>query len=309
MRQTFVEEASSLLEACEEPLMSLEQADRRVEALADIFRVYHTVKGSSSCMLTALRQIRSDAESGPELRKSMQSTTMGSSSAKPANLAIKIDSARVNAVMDMVGELVVIKSQIEASLSRRSLDPRLRTLIAQLDKNVRELHERILSMHMISLRSMDERIADPLMHLCRNAVDHGIESSEKRKAANKCPEGTISLKAFRKGESVLIEVADDGHGIDRQAVIRRAIDRKLLDPDANTEVLTDHDIHNFLFSPGFSTADKVTDVSGRGVGLDVVKANIMAISGRIEIKSTPGLGTRLSTDADQGRPLCLYTFG
>jgi two-component system chemotaxis sensor kinase CheA len=244
---------------------------------------------------------------------------------KQGNLALKIDSARVDSVMDMVGELVVIKSQIAASLSSLSLDQRLRTLMAQLDKSVRELHERTLSMRMISLRStflklqrtskdvahklgksvqfevqgedtemdraMVERIADPLMHLCRNAVDHGIESPERRTAAQKNAVGTISLKAFRKGESVLIEIADDGHGIDRSAVIKKAMDRKLLALDANIDVLSEQDIHDFLFTPGFSTAATITDVSGRGIGLDVVKANIMGIGGSIEIKSSSGQGT------------------
>jgi two-component system chemotaxis sensor kinase CheA len=398
LRQTFIEEASSFLEACEESLMSLEEVDRRVEALADIFRAYHTVKGSASAIgckdlaqfahaaedclaafrkyperitdegirallqandamrvrlrtiehapqadedwdiktvLATLRQIHSAVENSTDVRKTPHLTAVKSpaepepvdtkSHAKPANLALKIDATRVDAVMDMVGELVVIKSQIAASLSHISVDQRLRTLIMQLDKSVRELHERTLSMRMISLRStflklqrsikdvshklgksvqfevqgedteidraMVERIADPLMHLCRNAVDHGLESPEKRLAVHKKEAGTISLKAFRKGELVLIEVADDGHGIDRESVIKKAMDRRLLPPDTNTDALTEQDIFNFLFTPGFSTAERVTDVSGRGVGLDVVKANITAINGTIEVKSTPGQGT------------------
>lgn len=398
LRQTFVEEAASFLEACEESLMSLEEADRRIGALADIFRAYHTVKGSASAIgckdlaqfahaaedclsvfrkypdritsegirvllqandamrnrllsiehdpdvdshwdiesiLRTLRQLASSVEGNTENRQAPTAAPAHSnadpaaaelkSQMKPNNLAIKIDSARVDAVMDMVGELVVIKSQIAESLSLIPLDQRLRTLISQLDKSVRELHERTLSMRMISLRStflklqrsikdvshklgksvqfemqgedteidraMVERIADPLMHLCRNAVDHGIEGPDKRLAAHKTAAGTIALRAFRKGESVIIEVADDGRGIDRQAVIKKALDRRLIAPGVNIEALTDHEIHNFLFSPGFSTAEKVTDVSGRGVGLDVVKANIMALSGTIEIKSTFKQGT------------------
>jgi two-component system chemotaxis sensor kinase CheA len=400
LRRTFVEEAAGFLEACEESLMSLEEADRRIGALADIFRAYHTVKGSASAIgckdlaqfahaaedclsafrkypdcitsegirillqandamrnrllsiehdpdvdshwdiesiLRTLRQLATSVEGNAEIRQgptpgpgnsladSEPAAAEPKSQTKPTNLAIKIDSARVDAVMDMVGELVVIKSQIAESLSLIPLDQRLRTLIGQLDKSVRELHERTLSMRMISLRStflklqrsikdvshklgksvqfemqgedteidraMVERIADPLMHLCRNAVDHGIEGPDKRLSAHKNPAGTIALRAFRKGESVIIEVADDGRGIDRQAVIKKAIDRRLIAAGVNVETLTDHEIHNFLFSPGFSTAEKVTDVSGRGVGLDVVKANIMALSGTIEIKSTVKQGT------------------
>lgn len=244
---------------------------------------------------------------------------------RPTHLAIRIDAARVDAVMDIVGELVVIKSQIAESLGLMPLDQRVRTLISQLDKSVRELHERTLSMRMISLRptfvklqravkdiahklgktvqldlvgedteidrAMVERIADPLLHLCRNAVDHGLETPENRRMKGKNPMGQISLRAFRKGEMVLIEVADDGAGIDRNAVIRKAVERGLLHSVAQAESLSDQDIYKFLFSAGFSTAEKVTDISGRGVGLDVVKTNIAMVSGSIEVQSVPGNGS------------------
>lgn len=402
LRSTFVQEANEFIEACEESFMSLEDPAQRTEALADIFRAYHTVKGSAAtincedlasfahaaedclavfrknpdaltaqaskillhtndmirlrlgtieklpqndpswetgevraALLALIESVESQQDSGAQATPTFEfaspegkETGLSKSPDRPAHkpaLALKIDAARVDSVMDMVGELVVIKSQIAEGLAALQLDPRIRTLIGQLDKSVRELHERTLSMRMISLKStfqklqravkdvagklgkevhfevhgedteidraMVERIADPLMHLCRNSVDHGLEGKDDRVAKRKNPSGNLALRAFRKGETVVIEVQDDGRGIDKHAVVRKAIERGMLPKDSDPEKVPDREAFGLIFLPGFSTSAKITDISGRGVGLDVVKSNINAINGTIEIESRKGEGT------------------
>jgi two-component system chemotaxis sensor kinase CheA len=133
-----------------------------------------------------------------------------------------------------------------------------------------------------------ERLADPLTHMIRNAIDHGLETPEVRKAAGKDPEGVVKLSAAHRSGRVVIEVSDDGAGVNRERVRQIAINKGLVAADAP---LTDAEIDNLLFLPGFSTAEKVTNVSGRGVGMDVVKRSIHALSGRIFVKSKPGHGS------------------
>ena len=137
-------------------------------------------------------------------------------------------------------------------------------------------------------KTVIDKLAEPLTHMIRNAVDHGIETPEKREAAGKNPEGTVKLTAKHRSGRILIELQDDGAGINRERVRQKAIDNDLISADAN---LTDEEIDNLIFAPGFSTADKISDISGRGVGMDVVKRSIQALGGRISISSRPGLGS------------------
>jgi two-component system chemotaxis sensor kinase CheA len=140
-------------------------------------------------------------------------------------------------------------------------------------------------------KSMIEDIADPLMHLIRNSLDHGIESKEERRKAGKSEIGIINLRAMQKGNSVLIEVEDDGMGIDLARVYKKGIERGLLDPNKDYE---QRELVNVLFMPGFSTAEAVTEVSGRGVGLDVVAKNITKLSGMVDVNTEMGKGTTFS---------------
>lgn len=133
-----------------------------------------------------------------------------------------------------------------------------------------------------------ERLGDPLTHLIRNAVDHGLESPEDRIAAGKPAEGLIQLCAEQRGGRILVSVSDDGHGIDRARVLAKAVQRRLVAPDA---VLSDEEIDNLIFAPGFSTADAVSSISGRGVGMDVVRQNVKDLGGRVSIESRPGRGS------------------
>jgi two-component system chemotaxis sensor kinase CheA len=139
-------------------------------------------------------------------------------------------------------------------------------------------------------RTVIDEIGDPLVHLLRNALDHGLESPEERKASNKNEEGTILLKAYHGGNHVFIEVVDDGKGINREKVMSKAIERGVISSE-EAKSLTDQQIYSLIFSSGFSTADKISDISGRGVGLDVVKTKIESLGGVISIDSTPGQGS------------------
>jgi len=140
-------------------------------------------------------------------------------------------------------------------------------------------------------KTVVEQLADPLTHMMRNAMDHGLEGPEERAAAGKSRQGLIHLSAFQRGGRIVIEVADDGRGIDRARVRRKAEERGLIAPDAE---LSDAEVDNLIFAPGFSTAEIVSDISGRGVGMDVVRRNIQALGGRIVIQSQPGLGSRFT---------------
>ncbi|WP_139165626.1 chemotaxis protein CheA, partial [Chromobacterium amazonense] len=137
-------------------------------------------------------------------------------------------------------------------------------------------------------KSMVEKLTDPLMHIVRNAVDHGLESADKRRAAGKPEQGTVMLNAYHDAGSVVVEVRDDGGGINREKVLAKAIERGLV---TEGRVLSDQETLQLIFLPGFSTADAVSDLSGRGVGMDVVKRNIEALRGEIEIQSQPGVGS------------------
>jgi two-component system chemotaxis sensor kinase CheA len=140
-------------------------------------------------------------------------------------------------------------------------------------------------------KSVVEKIGDPLMHLVRNAMDHGIESAEARMQKGKPAKGTLSLNAFHDSGSIVIEISDDGSGLNRDRILAKAIERGLVQPGQN---LSDQEIYNLIFEAGFSTAEQVTNLSGRGVGMDVVRRNIDALRGMVSLSSRPGLGTTVS---------------
>ncbi len=241
--------------------------------------------------------------------------------------AIKVDSENLDKLIDAIGELVIIESMIrQDSDIKRVASSHLLRNIAQMEKITRELQQLGMSLRMIPVKatfqkmarvvrdlakksgkkiefttlgedtmldkSIVDRIGDPLIHLVRNCVDHGIEdSSEQRKEAGKNEVGTVELRAFHKGGNIYIEIKDDGKGLDRKSVLNKAVERGLVEEG---ESLTETEIYNLIFLPGFSTAKKVTDVSGRGVGMDVVKRAMEELRGNIDISSEPGIGTRFS---------------
>ncbi|MFH1009666.1 MAG: chemotaxis protein CheA [bacterium] len=235
---------------------------------------------------------------------------------------VKMSTTRLDSLVNMVGELVIAQAMVnQDELVRSSASQNLNRKVTQLSKISRSLQELALSMRMVSVkatfqkvarqvrdlarksgkeivltlegeeteldRNMVEVIADPLIHLIRNAVDHGIESPEERQRLGKPAAGQILLRAMHEGGGVVISLQDDGRGLDLERIRRKAIERGLVPADA---VLSEAEIHRLIFQPGFSTAELVTDVSGRGVGMDVVRSNIEKLRGKVEIQSTPQEG-------------------
>ncbi len=235
---------------------------------------------------------------------------------------VKVDLERVDNLVEAIGELVIVESMVSNAPEIRQLPPHLRNYLGQFAKITRELQELGMCMRMVPVRAefqkvnrimrdlarrgnkqvrmelagegtemdriMVEQIADPLVHLIRNAVDHGIESAEERRAAGKPETGTVRLTACHESGSIIIEISDDGRGINRERVLAKAISQGIIDKNA---VLSDAQIFDLLFAPGFSTAQQVTEISGRGVGMDVVKRNIESVRGRIITSSVAGKGT------------------
>jgi len=240
--------------------------------------------------------------------------------------SIRVGVEKVDQLINLVGELVITQAMLAQTASH--LDPALyealRTGLAQLDHNTRDLQESVMSIRMMPIsfvfsrfprvvrdlagklnkqvelktvgegteldKGLIEKIADPLNHLVRNSLDHGIESPESRLAAGKPATGTITLRAFHQGGNIVIEAGDDGAGLNREKILAKARERGLAASDA----MSDQEVWQLIFEAGFSTAEVVTAVSGRGVGMDVVKRNIYALGGRVEIESESGVGTRIS---------------
>ncbi|NTF40879.1 chemotaxis protein CheA [Rhizobium rhizogenes] len=237
---------------------------------------------------------------------------------------IRVDLDRVDRLINLVGELVINQAMLSQSVVEndnngassinmgleelqqltREIQDSVMAIRAQPVKPVFQRMSRIVreiadmtgkSIRLITEgentevdKTVIDKLAEPLTHMIRNAVDHGIESPEKRATLGKNPEGTVRLTAKHRSGRILIELADDGAGINRERVRQKAIDNDLIAADAN---LSDEEIDNLIFLPGFSTADKISDISGRGVGMDVVKRSIQALGGRINISSKPGQGS------------------
>ncbi|TAN51097.1 MAG: chemotaxis protein CheA [Methylococcaceae bacterium] len=240
--------------------------------------------------------------------------------------SIRVSVEKVDQLINLVGELVITQAMLAQTASE--LDPVLQENllngIALLQRNTRDLQESVMSIRMMPMsfvfsrfprmvrdlasklnkdvqfktvgegteldKGLIEKISDPLTHLVRNSLDHGIETPEVRLAKGKPAKGTLTLRAFHQGGNVVIEVKDDGGGLNRDKILVKAKERGLPISDN----MPDQDVWLLIFAPGFSTADQVTDVSGRGVGMDVVKRNIESLGGRVEIDSVTGLGTTIT---------------
>ena len=254
----------------------------------------------------------------------------GSEAGKPRVVAtaasdstLRVDVMLLNRMMNLVGELVLTRNQI---LQATSLDPNLTLLSRRLDMVTADLRESVMKARMQPVsnvfskfpriirdlsqalhrkvrlvmegqeteldKSLLEAIKDPLTHAVRNSLDHGIEPPEKRIAAGKDPEGTLKLRAYQESSHVIIEVSDDGAGIGVERVRNKAIERGLIAAERAAH-LSERELLQLIFLPGFSTAEAVTNVSGRGVGMDVVRTNVEKIGGKVEIDSRPGKGTTL----------------
>lgn len=245
---------------------------------------------------------------------------------KNLNSTIKVDTGRVDSVLDAVGELVVLKNQLVHDETVRSGESlRLEAIVDQLDKAVRELYEKTLSIRMTPLKSMFikiqrivrdvslqldkpvdlqlvgeetevertvfELLGDPLVHLVRNSMDHGVEKKEVRLERGKPATAKVVVSAKQSGGNVIIDICDDGGGINRDKVLNKAIERGFVPTGVDPASIPDEQVFQYIFQPGFSTADKISDLSGRGVGLDVVKSNLDKINGKINIYSKAGQGS------------------
>ena len=243
-----------------------------------------------------------------------------------ADASIRVSVAKIDKLVNLVGELVITQAMMAETISK--LEPvqyeRLVNGLAQFERNTRDLQESIMSVRMIPInivfsrfprlirdfaakfdkqvqlktigesteldKGLIEKISDPLTHLVRNSLDHGIEFPDDRIAKGKHPQGTITLRAAHQGGSILIVVADDGAGLSRERILFKAKEKGL--PVSNE--MSDAEVWQIIFAPGFSTATMVTDVSGRGVGMDVVKRNIESIGGRVDVQSAQGQGTTIT---------------
>lgn len=246
-----------------------------------------------------------------------------SSAAHTAEEKIKVSTTRLDNLINMTGELVIAQLMVSEQVTTGQVSAHeMARKVAHQGKIVRELQELSMSMRMVPVqgvfqkmtrlardlsrkaakpvdfvtageeteldRTVVDKIADPLIHMVRNSIDHGIESSEDRVKAGKKATGCVELRAFHQAGNIVIEIQDDGKGLDRDRILKKAIDNGVVEPG---QELSDEDIYKLIFHPGLSTAEKVTSVSGRGVGMDVVKKNIESLRGKIEIRSTRGKGT------------------
>jgi len=237
--------------------------------------------------------------------------------------SIKVDTRKLDSLVDAVGELIIVQSLIqEDPLLATHVDQRLAGNLGQLKRITAGLQRSAMALRMVPIRQafqkvsrivrdlsrkadksvelvltgedteldrkVVEEITDPLMHMVRNSIDHAIESAAVRQAAGKRPQARLALSAYHQGGHIVIEIADDGKGLDTEKIKARALERGLIAPGASPSV---EEINALIFEPGFSTAEKVTEISGRGVGMDVVRRNIDALRGRIEITTEPGRGT------------------
>ena len=234
---------------------------------------------------------------------------------------VKVDTVKLDNLFDMVGELVITNTLICGEMNSSNNNGANKNL-SQLTKITKDIQDQVMSMRMVTLKqtfqkmsrlvrdvslrsgkkvrlqisgedteldkNVIEELADPLVHILRNSIDHGIEAEEERVARGKPVEGVVKLSAFHRGGSIIIEIQDDGNGLQKNKILQKAIERGMVN---NQSSLTDNQIHNLIFAPGLTTADKVTSISGRGVGMDVVKKNIEKRRGNVEVKSEEGKGS------------------
>ena len=267
---------------------------------------------------------KASAESGDAKKPAAAARNQKKSSTSRESASIRVSTEKVDTLLNLVGEIVITQSMLRRFGSEDvEIDvSSLRDGLLELERHTRELQESVMQIRMLPIsfcfsrfprlvhdlslklgkkidlklsgqqteldKTVLEKIGDPLVHLVRNSLDHGIESIEKRVATGKPETGTIELSAYQEGGNIVIQVADDGAGLNRDRILEKARDRGIVGPE---ETLTDERIYNLIFAPGFSTAEQVSDVSGRGVGMDVVRRNIHDLGGRVDVQTQPGRGS------------------
>lgn len=234
---------------------------------------------------------------------------------------VKVDTVKLDNLFDLVGELVITNTLICGEMNSVSNNGTSKNL-SQLTKITKDIQDQVMSMRMVTLKqtfqkmsrlvrdvslrsgkkvrlqisgeeteldkNVIEELSDPLVHILRNSIDHGVEAEEDRVSKGKPAEGLVKLSAFHRGGNIVIEIQDDGNGLRKDKILQKAIERGMVN---NQSSLTDNQIYNLIFAPGLSTADKITNISGRGVGMDVVKKNIEKLRGNVEVTSEEGKGS------------------
>ncbi|GGI16236.1 chemotaxis protein CheA [Oxalicibacterium faecigallinarum] len=317
-----------------EPLSASEQAQAtREQEEAQGYGFFEPLEATASAAVTVAHTTDPAVDAGgigkssaAERKPAAKREEKSAAAPSAESTSIRVGIEKVDQLINLVGELVITQAMIEQRTG--SLDPmlheRLLNSVSQLTRNTRDLQEAVMSIRMMPMdyvfsrfprmvrdlagklgkkvefvthgaateldKGLIERIVDPLTHLVRNSIDHGIEAPDVRIAAGKPPMGQLSLSAAHQGGNIIIEVSDNGGGLNRERILSKAKQNGLPVSDD----MPDSDVWQLIFAPGFSTAEAVTDVSGRGVGMDVVKRNITAMGGVVDIASSKGFGTTIS---------------
>ena len=299
------------------PVEALENEEAEPLASEDEAEPVASARMPAAKAAQAVGSPRAEAPASPAARVSADS------SQKKIGASIKVDVEKLDALVNAVGELVIMQSLVRQNrLVSRIADPKLTKDFSQLTRITSELQRTAMSMRMVPIkqtfdkmirlvrdlskksgkkvdlimegaeteidRNMVDSIYDPLVHMMRNSVDHGISPPAERGKFGKPETGTVYLRAYQKGGSMMIEIEDDGEGLNTQKIRKKAIERGLI---SESDSLSDFELNNLIFLPGFSTADKITDVSGRGVGMDVVKKAVEKLRGKVDVQSQSGKGS------------------
>jgi len=312
-------------EIFEEAAMEEATAPQAVAAAIASAAVTDAVTGGDHAISAAMASVVASV-AAQEAASGAQNPQSPQKAKHEAELSVRVRTDRLDRLIDMVGELVIAQSMIAGDSGVGQLkNQALARKITHAGKIVRDLQDLSMSMRMVPLkgtfqkltrlvrdlaqkngksvefvtngddteidRNMVDAIADPLVHMVRNSLDHGLETRDERQQTGKRAQGTLKLSAFHQGGHVVVELKDDGRGLNREKIVAKAIAKGLIESEKG---MTDGDVWQLVFAPGFSTADKITDVSGRGVGMDVVKRNVEQIRGRIDIASEKGVGTTIT---------------
>lgn len=324
--QTTAHDAESVLDAPRhgEGTLGERECSALFESVDQLRRLVAEVGAGLGVPVAEVPPIEARRAGGPE-RSAGGAVRTRESASTLAKATVRVDESRLDRLLDAIGEMVIAESMASETARTDAVSDRLSQQLTRLDKIGRELQELATSLRMMPLgptfrrmnrlvrdlahtsgkhvelvvagadteldKEMVDRIADPLIHLIRNAVDHGIESPCDRAAAGKDSVGRVHLRAFHEGGAVVIEIADDGRGLDADAILTKACECGLAEASA---VLSERELLGLILMPGFSTAREVTGVSGRGVGMDVVKGAVESMRGQIEVDSAPGEGTRFT---------------
>ncbi|MCW9032172.1 MAG: chemotaxis protein CheA, partial [Gammaproteobacteria bacterium] len=302
-----------------------DECDLTISAIKTVTEKVAPVKEEISSATEQSTVANSATKASGEAPKATPAAAKAKTSSESASIRVGID--KVDSVINLVGELVITQSML-STLGEDFDMSKVNSLIQgmeQLELNTRELQEQVMRMRMMPInfafqrfprlvhdmsqkmgknielkmtgeqteldKTVMEKIGDPLVHLVRNSLDHGIEMPEQRKAAGKPVTATLGLNAYHQGGNIVIEVTDDGAGLNEARVLAKAIEQGLVSPDAELESAK---IHELILLPGFSTAETITDVSGRGVGMDVVVKNIRSLGGTLEVWSKQGEGSKFT---------------